>query len=185
MSNPIFGRIAALIMILLIYTNQSHAFGLNMESTYKFGEAATNNAVTIIINSVRYVDDVLLRHNQRVNHFQPGTKFVELKILFKNSGKVSLDIYCSYNFVAYLYDKSGRRFDKIEDHHKIIGNTGCNDSIQPGFSTKETIIFEISEDAIPDKVQFCDPDDNLDCKKSSIIFPVNIALVCPLLLVQG
>ena len=39
----------------------------------------------------------------------------------------------------------------------ILGNTGCNERIQPGFGSSEAIAFEIPEGATPVAVVFWDP----------------------------
>jgi hypothetical protein len=88
-----------------------------------------------------------------------GGKFAVTRIKFKNGGKASVDIYCKFDLGAVLLDKDGRKFDHIRSLYQVEGNTGCNDNIQPGFSSSETIAFELPTQFKPDYVVFWDPNE--------------------------
>ena len=88
-----------------------------------------------------------------------GAKFVVARIKFQNDGRTSVDIHCNFHLGSALFDKEGRKFDHIKSLYDIEGNTGCNDNIQPGFGSRETIAFELPETAKPDYLMFWDPQD--------------------------
>lgn len=96
-----------------------------------------------------------------------GAKFVAARIKFQNDGKASADIHCSFDLGSALFDKDGRKFDHIKSLYEIEGNTGCNDNIQPGFGSRETIAFELPESFKPDYLMFWDPNDVLGENKDS------------------
>jgi hypothetical protein len=76
-----------------------------------------------------------------------GGRLVCVDIDFYNDGRESVDIYCSADLGMALIDRAGRKYDPLDDLYLIEGNTDCNERIQPGFSTSESIVFEIPEDA--------------------------------------
>lgn len=88
-----------------------------------------------------------------------GAKFVVARINFQNDGRKSVDIHCNFHLGSALFDKEARKFDHIQSLYNIEGNTGCNDNIQPGFGSHETIAFELPETAKPDYLMFWDPQD--------------------------
>lgn len=96
-----------------------------------------------------------------------GAKFVVARIKFQNDRKESVDIHCNFHLGSVLFDKDARKFDHIQSLYNIQGNTGCNDNIQPGFGSRETIAFELPETFKPDYVMFWDPQDSNDEGKDS------------------
>jgi len=96
-----------------------------------------------------------------------GAKFVVAKIKFQNNRMASVDIYCRFHLGSALFDKDNRKFDHIKSLYDIEGNTGCNDNIQPGFSSSETIAFELPEAFKPDYLMFWDPQDVIGENKDS------------------
>lgn len=96
-----------------------------------------------------------------------GGKFVWVKIKFENNSMQSVDIHCSFDLGSKLFDKSGRKFDHIDSMYKISGNTGCNDNIQPGFGSTETIAFEMPVKFQPSYVMIWDPNEPMDKRTDS------------------
>lgn len=86
-----------------------------------------------------------------------GGKFVVVRLKFQNDGKESADIHCNFHMGSKLFDSDGRKFDHIKSLYEIEGNTRCNDSIQPGFGSRETIAFELPTSFKPNYVMFWDP----------------------------
>ncbi len=104
---------------------------------------------------------VLKRDKIKQLKAKKDAKFVLVKIKFKNERKDSVDIYCNFHMGRSLLDKKGNRFDAIRTLYDVDGNTGCNEYIQSGFSTKETIIFEIPYSSSPESVIFWDTREDL------------------------
>lgn len=96
-----------------------------------------------------------------------GAKFIVARIKFQNDGKTSVDIHCSFDLGSSLFDKDGRKFDHIKALYNIEGNTECNDHIQPGFGSHETIAFELPESFKADYLMFWDPNEIVGKDKDS------------------
>ena len=96
-----------------------------------------------------------------------GAKFVWAKISFQNQSMASVDIHCNFHLGSALYDREGRKFDHMRGLYRIDGNTGCNDNIQPGFGSRETIVFEMPAQFKPDYVMFWDPQERIGQDRDS------------------
>lgn len=96
-----------------------------------------------------------------------GAKLVYARLRLENDGKKSIDIYCRFDFGSALVDKEDRKFDRLPNHYDVAGNIGCNDNLQPGFGTVETIVFEMPSKFEPARLVFWDPNDTVGENKDS------------------
>jgi len=118
------------------------------------GEVFTLRHVAIVSSLPRKVSYVL---GDKPLLPRRGAKLVVAYVDFLNDRKESVDIYCDFHLGTALYDSDGRKFDHVRSLYEIVGNTGCNERIQPGFGSSEAIAFEIPEGATPVAVVFWDP----------------------------
>jgi|GEM_PF-5414435 len=118
------------------------------------GEVFTLRHVAIVSSLPRKVSYVL---GDEPLFPRRGGKLVVAYVDFLNDRKESVDIYCDFHLGTALYDSDGRRFDHVPALYEIVGNTGCNERIQPGFGSSEAIAFEIPAGATPVAVVFWDP----------------------------
>jgi hypothetical protein len=118
------------------------------------GEVFTLRHVALVSSLPRKVSYVL---GDKPLLPRPRAKLVVAYVDFLNDRKASVDIYCAFHLGSALYDSDGRRFDHVPSLYEIVGNTGCNERIQPGFGSSEAIAFEIPEGATPVTVVFWDP----------------------------
>jgi Domain of unknown function (DUF4352) len=91
-----------------------------------------------------------------------GGELLAASIVFSNDGKGSVDICCAFDLGARLIDSENREYDPIEDLYLVEGNTDCNERIQPGFKTTETVVFEVPKSSDPVAIEFWNPNDGQD-----------------------
>ncbi len=115
------------------------------------------NCATTIVVGVLLLFGAMTLNAQDLRVGMTGSKLVLAYVDFLNDRKESVDIYCDFHLGTALYDSDGRKFDHVRSLYEIVGNTGCNERIQPGFGSSEAIAFEIPEGATPVAVVFWDP----------------------------
>ncbi|MDP9235464.1 MAG: DUF4352 domain-containing protein [Actinomycetota bacterium] len=91
-----------------------------------------------------------------------GAKLIAASFLFLNDGKQSVDIWCAFDLGSRLIDSEQRQYDPVDQLYLLAGNTDCNEAIQPGFRTSETVVFEVPRDSKPSEVDFWNPNDGTD-----------------------
>lgn len=110
------------------------------------GESYDNLGATVTIESVSEGDEIDLLEGGTVSAGD-GAKYVIIEALVENNAKTSMDLTCSYPIADKLIDEEGREFDAIEDLYDVPGNPGCNDLLQPGFSSEMKWIYRVPSDA--------------------------------------
>ena len=81
-----------------------------------------------------------------VNEFispRQGGQFVIVKTRVKNMSSHSWDLTCMFDVRAVLINEQGQQFDPIRDLRNVIGNPECNDSLNPGFDSPMTWVYEV------------------------------------------
>jgi hypothetical protein len=91
-----------------------------------------------------------------------GGKLIAAAFAFTNDGTKSVDIWCAFDLGARLIDNQNRQYDPVDDLYLVQGNTDCNEQIQPGFKTTETVVFEVPKSSGPVEIEFWNPNDGQD-----------------------
>lgn len=124
------------------------------------GEAGTDGSLSFTLTGTRIADSVpRKKYEGPPLGARQGAKLVVADIEFLNDGQESVDIHCAFDLGSALHDAQDRQFDHVESLYEIEGNTDCNEYIQPGFRSTETIVFEIPADAEPAVVRLWDPNE--------------------------
>ena len=121
------------------------------------GQTVVNGGITLTVDAVSEPPRIE-RSREGTVAPQPGAKFVQVDTTIKNTGTKSIDLTCSYPVANKLWDADKRQFDTVDSLYELPGNPGCNDSLQPGFSSKMTYGYEIPQDAVVACLRFADSD---------------------------
>lgn len=145
--------------------NQTPPQNDSLSKRLRIGDTGQDGGLLIKLKEARIVSQVPLKNGNYLRA-KEGTYFLETKITLLNESMRSIDIYCTFDFGTALFDQKGRKYDRIERHYNILGNIGCNEKIQPGFSTNETIIFLLPEGVQADYISFWNPNEIEDISDS-------------------
>ena len=105
-----------------------------------------------------------------------GAKFVSVKMRVLNDSKKGIDLTCGYPIKNHLIDERDREFTPIRELYRVQGNPGCNDMLQPGFSSDMTYIYRVPVDANISALMF---EDMTDLSRDRTIEATRIPLMVP------
>lgn len=136
------------------------------------GQPVTNGGIKLTINAVS-ISPVVPRGRGGDQPPRAGAKIVRVDTTVDNVGTESIDLTCSYPIANKLWDAQKRQFDSVDKLYDIPGNPECNDSIQPGFSSPMTYMYEVPQDAVIEFFGFADSNVNFGADTTFIsIAPV-------------
>jgi Domain of unknown function (DUF4352) len=131
------------------------------------GQPVVNGGVKLTVNSVSS-PPVISRHYKGDVSPRAGAKYVQVETLVENAGQKSMDLTCGYPLANKVYDTQKRQYDAVDDLYELPGNPGCNDSLQPGFSSPMTYVYEVPQGAVIEFFGFADSDANYGANLSFI-----------------
>lgn len=103
-----------------------------------------------------------------------GAKFVTVSTRVLNDAQESIDLTCGYPIANHLVDERERRFDSIGQLYEVRGNPGCNENLQPGFTSDMTWIYRVPLDASISAFEF---EDVTDFSRERTVKPTRIPLM--------
>lgn len=119
----------------------------------QLGQPVTSLGVTVTITSAFAAASVDLNQSNRPTGSGAetyttvpageGATFIFVVTQIDNNAANSMDLTCGYPVGNKLIDSQGRQFDQIDSLYQLLGNPGCNDNLQPGFSSPMTYIYQI------------------------------------------
>jgi hypothetical protein len=125
------------------------------------GQRVQNGGVAITINSVSATTSISYQVEGYRGQFspenaRPGGQFVSVRATVENVGQISMDLTCGYPIGNKLIDSNDRQFDTYDSLYRVEGNPGCNDNLQPGFSSEMTWVYELPLTSTPTMFGFYD-----------------------------
>lgn len=130
------------------------------------GQPVTNGGVTLTVTAVTVLPAVPREDGDVPARI--GAKVIRVDTTVENVGQKSMDLTCGYPVTNKIWDSEKRQFDAVESSYEIPGNPGCNDGLQPGFSSPMTYVYEVPEAAKVEFFGFADSDVNYGSDTSYI-----------------
>lgn len=134
------------------------------------GEAVEAPGVTLTVLRIAEAEErPVLERNRRPDVAatetavpDSGGKFVVVETRVENTGQEAWDLTCGFAIQANVFDERDRKFEPVDDLHRIPGNPGCNEDTNPGFTKNMTWVFMLPVDAEPTLLGFADPSTHFD-----------------------
>lgn len=118
------------------------------------GQPVTNSGVKLTVTAATVLTAVP-REDGDVPA-RAGAKIIRVDTTVENVGQQSMDLTCGYPVTNKIYDSEKRQFDTVDSLYEIPGNPGCNDGLQPGFSSSMSYVYEVPETAKIEYFGFAD-----------------------------
>lgn len=135
--------------------------------TAQIGDTLEEGGVKLTLNSFEEVSSVDVNQSgfktgsgyETITQLtaEEGTKLYRADTTIENTDRTSMDLTCSYEVDIKVLSDKDQEYLPLENMHEIVGNPGCNDQLQPGFSTEMSWIFKLPADSKAIALFFVDP----------------------------
>ena len=157
------------------------------------GDAVEAPGVTLTVESVSESDHLMLN----AKGVKPGTKplerlepptggrFITVATTVENTGFVPWDLTCGFAIQSHVFNDDNQRFDDIGELYRLPGNPGCNDSLNPGFTSPMIWSFAVPQGTTITHFGFADPETNyndltmIDVSNAESSAPTQISSATP------
>lgn len=136
---------------------------------HPIGEPIEAPGVTLTVESVTRSDSIELYADGYKRGYMPNEtlnadkgEYAIVKTDVKNTGQSPMDLTCGFAVRALLINTENQVYDPIDSLYRIIDNPECNDSLNPGFETQMTWVYQIPSDTELGVFGFTNPDVSYD-----------------------
>lgn len=153
--------------------------------TAQIGDTREEGGVKLTLNSFEEVSSVDVNQSgfetgsgfETITQLtaEEGAKLFRADTTIENTDRTSMDLTCSFEVDIKVLSDKNQEYIPLDNMYEVVGNPGCNDQLQPGFSAEMSWIFKLPSDSTAIALFFVDPivDDQFALSEDFQIFQLD------------